>query len=459
MNVLLINPKSNIGNDNEIFPRLSLLLLGTLLKQKGHKPSILHMVADNLSIPKVIRLIEDLKIEVVGITATTYQTSNTKLLSKTIKENYKDKVKVILGGPHVSAIKSEALESFPDIDIVILGEGEENFIKLVEGELTKNIAGILYREGDKIVSNTPSPFIELDNIPFPDLTLVNLKAFSGPSPIGRIRNMQIMASRGCPFSCTFCCKPIYKNLIRFHSPEYILEEIKYLNKDFSIQEICFQDDAINYNLPWATKIFEYLINSGLNKKIILRIGLRADSKLIDLDFLKLAKKAGVWIAFYGVESGSQYMLDSMNKKITLEEIERAFILTKEVGIKTIAPFIIGLPGETESTIKESINFYRKLKPYIGWFSRAMPFPGTAFRQRVIEEGNLLPGNYDEYSLNTPRVRTEALTVQELENWYKICNRPPLRDLVLRNLTNPGLLYRTIKEVGPREVVGKLIKNI
>jgi len=417
------------------------------------------MVADNMSSEDIVAACHKRRGDVVGITATTYQTKYTKMVSKAIKQS-NDKILIVLGGPHLAATYADdGLDAFPYIDVGVYGEGERSFVDIIEGKTLKDIKGIIYRQSGGVITTEKGDFVDLDSLPFANPKLVNLKAFSGPNPIGRNKIMQIMASRGCPFNCTFCCKPIYGRNVRFHSAEYVIEEACFLHKDFGIEEICLQDDTFNLNQDWMISILEGIIKRGLHKKVILRIGLRADQQLIREDVLRLAKRSGVWLAFIGVESGNQYMLDRMNKNISLREIERAFKLCQQVGIKGEAPFILGLPGETHASVAQNLRFWKSLKSYSSWFSKAMPFPGTAFRREVIKKGHIIAGDYDDYSPDTSRVRTDELSVADLDEWYKYCNKIMLRDLMWQATKDPLLVYRTIKGFGPKEIITKMLRNV
>jgi len=255
--------------------------------------------------------------------------------------------------------------------------------------------------------------------------------------------MFIQSSRGCPWHCEFCSKSIYGNTLRLRSPDNVMEEIEILHKDWGVREVHLSDDTFNANLDWAHNLLDRIITKGYNKKLVFRVALRVNEKILDRELLEHLKAAGVWFIYYGVENGNQGMLDRMGKGITITEIKRAFKLTREVGIRTEAFFIIGMPGETVQTIQDSYNLYREIKPWWGGFSKAMPFPGTPFTQEVKARGHLLCDNYDLFNPSDMMVRTDALTADELNKWTDIMNRMTRKSKII----NPKqMMYLAIDQV-------------
>jgi anaerobic magnesium-protoporphyrin IX monomethyl ester cyclase len=455
--VLLISPERHFPMDNEMYPSGALLLLGTLLKNRGHTVKIVHMVADKVSIDGITSIVRDFNPGIVGLTASTFQTKQTKTLTRYLK-TLNEKTRIVIGGPHPSALKQDALKDFPYVDIAVLGEGEKPFVEIVEEVPLHQINGICYREGSKVINNPPSPLLQdLDKLPFPDLNFINLSRYSGPYPLGRRPGMFIMASRGCPYKCVFCSKSVYGSTVRYHSPDYVISLVEYLHKGFGVKEVFFQDDTFNLNRAWTEDILHKIIQSGLNKTMIFRTPFRVNEKLVDRELLKLMKEAGFWLIFYGVENGNQDMLDRMKKGITVEEVKRAFKLTHEAGIKAEAAFIIGLPGETEATIKDSIKLWREIKPYRAGFSRAIPFPDTAFERGARMMGNIICKDYDEYAPDKMMVRTETMTAEQLEKWAQYCSKLLFIDTTRILMTHPVELYRAIKDVGAKGISARLLR--
>jgi len=431
-NILLINPKENLSDEPESYPSGALLLLGTMAHNLGHNVEIIHMRADRVELRDLKKIILTRKPDLVGITLNTFQTKNTKEISKTIKETDKN-VLVVCGGPHPSGLGSKIFQDFPYIDIAILGEGEHAFLEILEGKDLSRIKGLAYKgpSGEIKVTEARPPVMNLDYIPLPDLDLVGFtqNKFRGAEPVGALPTMYIMASRGCPFHCTFCNKSVWGQRTRFRKPELIIEEIKWLHDKYGVREIFFQDDTFNLNRKWAERIFNLIIDNGLNEDIIYKTPFRANEQLVDKELLELAKRAGFRYIFYGVESGNQEMLNSMKKALTIREIKRAFELTHSVGLKTIASFMIGLPGETKETIKGTINLWKELNPYVTGCSFATPLPATELERILIEKGHLLDNNYDHYGFGVCVLRTDELSKEDLEYYgMKIKNQMDMMEM-------------------------------
>jgi radical SAM superfamily enzyme YgiQ (UPF0313 family) len=458
-NILLINPLENdLTREYDMYPSGALVLIGTMLNNIGHNIKIIHMASDKIGYSEFKDITIDFKPDIIGITMNTYQTKSAKEISKIVKEVNKN-ILVVVGGPHPSALKLQIFNDFPWVDVIVVGEGEHTFLEIVNGKNLNEIQGICY--DNKI--NEPRPRIkDLDYIPLPNLDLVGFKEnkFVGANPVGAQPSMYIMASRGCPYQCTFCNKSIWGNTTVFRKPEMIVREIQWLHEKYGIKEIFFQDDTFNLNRKWAERIFNLIIENNLNKDIIYKTPFRANEKLVDEDLLKLAKEAGFWLIFYGVENGNQEMLDRMKKGLTVKELKRAFELTHKVGLKTIASFIIGLPGENRKTVEDTFNLWKELKPYVTGYSPAIPFPTTEFEKEIIKKGHLLVTNYDEYSAGKIVVRTDELTKNDLEylreKYLKRMEKRHLMSLILNRKYLPKIIIDSFKN--PKSIARRL-KNL
>lgn len=451
-NVLLINPlENNLLKQYEMYPSGSLVLIGTMLHNLGHNIKIIHMLADKVGPIELKNIISTFEPDIAGITINTFQTKSAKVVSKIIKE-VNNNILVVVGGPHPSALRLRIFDDFPYVDVVVVGEGEHTFLEIVEGKDLEEIKGICY---DNKMNELRPPAKNLDYIPLPNLDLVDFSKnkFIGAEPVGAQPTMYIMASRGCPFQCIFCNKSVWGNTARFRKPELVIEEIKWLHEKYGVKEIFFQDDTFNLNRKWAEKMFNLIIENNLNKDIIYKTPFRANEKLVDKELLQLAKEAGFWLIFYGVESGNQEMLNRMRKGLTITEIKRAFELTHSFGLKTIGSFIIGLPGENERTIEDTYNLWKELRPYVTGYSPAIPFPDTEFEKIVIKKKHLLVTNYDEYSPDVFVVRTDDLTKQDLEYWHKeISSRISIASINMKR-------YLTSLMLNPRYLQKKIIDGV
>jgi len=413
--ILLVDPPQNViyRGREKMYPSGALILIGTMCRNKGHNVKFIGMEADGIGISKLRNTVLSYKPDIVGVTINTFQTKFAKKVAKAVKDVDKN-ILVVAGGPHPSSIGLKIFDDFPYIDISVIGEGEFAFLEIVEGRELEEIKGICYNGK----MNELRPLTEnLDYLPLPNLDLVDLGKYRGWG-VGEPRSMYIMASRGCPFNCIFCNKSIFGSTVRFRKPSKVIEEIKWLHEEFNISKIYFQDDTFNLKRSWTKEILNLIINQNLNKDITYVAPFRANRNLVDKELLQLAKDAGFEQIFYGVESGNQEMLDKMHKGLTVAEIKRAFELTQEIGLKTIASFMIGLPGENKESIEDTINLWRELKSPSG-FALATPFPNTEFERIVREKEHLLNANYDEYHYGGSYVRTDELNRKELKFYYAI----------------------------------------
>lgn len=415
MRILLVCPQENIPRTNEGYPSGALLLLGSMLHERGHEVSLVQMISDRVDIAGIEQRVRTFKPDIVGITMNTYQTRSAREVSSAVKKISRQ-ILVVTGGPHPSALKLDTFRDFPDMDVVVCGEGEETFMELASGKPLSEINGICYENR----VNPPRPLIQnLDHIPLTNLDLVGgaegIKRFQGPYPGGPMPSMFIMASRGCFGRCKFCNTPsFWGSKVRTRSPESVIAEIEWLHGKYGIREIYFQDDTFNANKSWAEEVLNRIIEKGLNRNITYRLCFRVNEALLTDELLHLAKRANVWLIFYGVENGNQEMLKSMGKNIKVEEIERAFRMTHDAGIKTVTSFLIGNIGETRKTVYDSIELAGRLQPYVAGFSMVIPFPGTALRDEVIAKGHLLEEDYDLYGAEQCVIRTDDLAPDAME---------------------------------------------
>lgn len=425
--ILLIDPPQNDYHKGmeKRYPSGALILIGTMCHNQGHDVKIVDMTVNDVDISKLKSIIASFKPNIVGITMNTFQTKFARKVAIAVKE-VDENILTIVGGPHPSSMGFKIFDDFPQVDISVLGEGEFTFLEIVEGRNFENIKGICYK--GKI--NEPRQFAEnLDYIPLPNLDLVDISKYTGVFT-GNQKSMYIMASRGCPSHCIYCNKSVFGHKVRYRKPSKVVEEVKWLHEQYGISAIYFQDDTFNLNRKWIDEILNLIIDNKLNEKISFVAPFRANKNLVDKELLHLAKDAGFEQISFGVESGNQEMLNRMKKGLNISDIKRAFKLTNEIGLKPFAFLMIGLPGENENTIRDTLNLRRELKSSSG-FSLAIPFPNTKFEEIVKEKGHLLSNNYDEYCSGGSYIRTDELNRKQLEFYYAIVTFSDNHDWILK----------------------------
>lgn len=387
MNVMLLNLKSN----NDCVPHLGLFYVGTVLKKEGHIVQILELVPPH---EDFILPIKKFKPDLIGFSIVTNMYSDTKNLIKILKRELPKETIYVCGGPHPTTVPLDVIKDL-GVDFVVCGEGEYTMKELCEAigrrKSLNSVKGIVYKKSDKIINTGRRDFIQnLDDLPIPDRSLSPQFEWY-LSPPGLIRGMvyenmtNIMASRGCPGRCTFCTSyNIFGRNVRRRSVENVIKEIKYLVKTYNIKALYFNDDTFSWDENWVINFCRALKKDNI--KIAWSCNTRVNT--ISEEMLKEMRSSGCVQVDLGVESGSQKVLNSLKKGITIKQIERAFKLVKKSGLRSFASFIVGSPGETLDDIKKTKELLRKIKPDMSIFSIFIPFPGSEAFEEAKKKGLL-----------------------------------------------------------------------
>lgn len=354
------------------------------------------------------------KPDIVGATAVA-------LTSGFVKELFRDVKKVlpecltVVGGPHPTALPFDLT---PEADLSAVGEGEETVVDILrwmDGSVKKGeIKGIAYLEDGKEVLNEPRPFIEdLDSIPFPARDLLPMERYAHQymHKTKTKRYATIQTTRGCPFSCKFCgVGRMWGRRPRYRGVENILEELEELRSRYDVSFLFIIDDTFTANRKRAEAVCQGILERGLD--IEWACFSRIDA--IEPAFLALLKKAGCVELQVGVESGDQTILNEINKKITLEQVRKAFKVIHESGLRTKAFFMIGNPKETKETVKKTIDFAIELDPTYAFFSILIPFPGISIFDEFKEKGYIKTFDWSRYIwYGEPVFETENLSKEDL----------------------------------------------
>ncbi len=387
MKVILIFPPQsleeryshNVGNVGGFLPPLGLCYMAAVLERDGHSVKILDCPANNYTKVDIKKYIEQFKPDVIGIAAITSLADITKELCLMIRGIDKN-ITIILGGPHPTIMPHEVSKEM-DADIILVEEAD-NIICDVLKNLEK------YKQ-QRVVN--AGKVKDLDSIPFPALHLLDMSKYSSlpntykTSP----KAFQMVTSRGCPFTCTFCNDALGK--FRQRSVENVINEIKHWKKIYDIKEIAFWDDILTLNKAWVYKFCEALEKENL--KIVWSCYTRLD--LVDEPLLKAMKKAGCWNIFFGIESGSDELLKNITKRMTVEEMKKQVRIVQKVGIEIRGSFMLGLPGETPELARKTIEYAIDLEPDYAQFSITTPYPGTQL-WKEYEKWGTLDKNFKEY---------------------------------------------------------------
>ena len=406
MKVLLINPPllpiDRYGKDlaelGPVTEPLGLAYIAAVLEQRGDTVEILDTIALNYRRDDIVNHLKGKHFDAVGVTMLTPMYLTGIEVIKLVKSLYNDII-AIVGGPHPTLMPIETLRENPEIDFAVVGEGEETIVELLNavesGTSLSKIKGIAYREGDEVRLNEARPFIQdLDSIPLPARHLLPMILYTPTAhSYQRLPNYSIMTVWGCPFRCVYCSQ-FFGKKPRYPSTGRIIQEMKLLIDEYGAKEIKMEGDTFTANKNYVKKLCREIIKEGLHKKIKWHCSTHVN--VVDKDLLELMAEAGCWEISYGVETGSQRLMDLIRKQTTLDRVREAFKMTKEVGIMIRAFFMLGLPTETREESLQTIAFAKELDPYWAQFTITTPYPMTELYELAKKDGTLKSFRWEDY---------------------------------------------------------------
>ena len=416
-----------------------------LLEKVGVDVHFIDGVADDLSVQAFVDKAKKIRPDLIAMECSTPSIMKDLNTAKRLKEELKDTFIVLLGS-HSTYFHKEILSENKFVDAVARGEFDLTIRDLSlaiksQGIELENVKGISYRSGDNILVNDNRPLIQdLDNLPFPARHIVRSVSYREAVFTGK-RCATIVSSRGCPFQCIFCLWPrtMYGRKFRKRSSGNVVDEVQHVVDEYGVDEIYFDDDCLTLDRNRLIKICKEIMRRDINVKWMCQA--RVDN--INQETLEAMKKAGCHYIKYGVESGSQEMLDTMKKGITIEEVRKAFKLTRKVGIKTQAFFLLGLPWETPETIEKTIEFAKEIKPTSAQFAVVVPHPGTELYDLCLEKGWLKYESWEDFDCRKSLIETENFSSGDVEKY----RNKAYREFYLR----PSYILRTtLKMWNPKE---------
>lgn len=416
-------------------PPISLCYIATGLINAGHKVKVLDVHNYNLSVEKAVKIIRRFSPDIVGV----------GLFSNTLRQSYeftkkiKEFSEVILGGPHASACSEKVLEEFKHINFLLRGESEFTFTELCNAlekkpeKKLKTIKGLSYRANKRIIHNPDANVIgDLDKIPFPARHLLRKEYIKGMYYYALMNNDRtcevIYLSRGCPSRCNFCYQMTPK--YRFRSADNIIEEIKE-RYDMGIKSFQIQDDNFTLNEKKCIEVLDLIRKERMD----LSLKLRSRVNSINRGLLKKMNKTGVKVIVYGFESGSQKMLNLMNKNTTVKMNIKACNLTKKYGIYPYADMLVGYPGEDYNTINETITFLKKTQPDAIAVALLCPFPKTYIYELSKKEGTLV----NDWSIHN---KPPWIKYGKIKDYKELCDMRTM--LIKKFYSDPKIISNFIK---------------
>ncbi len=430
--------------EHKITPPVGIGYLAAMLEKNRAECFFLDAIRDRMKPDRIIELAKKINPDIIGLTVLTPIYKNAKNLVVELKKNG---FRVVLGGPHASALPKETLED-TGADFLIFGEGELTIVDLcnylnlekkaknrlahkksqrIQKVQLEKIRGLAFKKGGKAVVNPPRELISnIDEIPFPSWHLFPPKKYPF-APQGTLAKnypiANVLTSRGCPYGCTFCStNTIWKRIFRARSAKNIVDEIEMLVKDFGIKEIHFIDDNLTMQRQRVIDVCDELNRRNIKISWACPNGVRIDR--VDRELLRLMKNSGCYSLTFGIESGNQEILNGINKNIRLEQVEEVVKMAKEEGIEARGFFIIGLPGDNEKTIRQTIDFSKKLPLDFAGFSILVLMPGAELFNQWVQKNKIDVSKIDWNKFDSYNAKISICEVSEkrLKQLCSIANR-------------------------------------
>lgn len=410
-------------------PPLGPLYLSSILKRDfGSDVDIrlLHMWPEKKSMNSFRKVMAEWKPEIVGITALTGDGDAVRDISGAAKE-ISPGVHVSCGGPYPTHCP-EDFQKFTEVDSILRGEGEgaiSGLLRCVTGGSVSDIQGISIRNSNGELSDSGrcQPVDDLDAIPFPDWSLLELKEYDrrvsmNGMQAGR-RVMPVFTSRGCPYRCAYC-HDMFGKKVRFRSPENVIEEISRLVKDYGVDEIQFTDDIFNLNRERALEICRRIVSEKLKIHICFPNGVRGDR--MDRELIRALKAAGAYHISYAIETASPRLQKLLEKNVDIPKTVEAIRDTAREGLLVKSFFMIGFPTETVDEIRSTVDLAIKLPLHTVVFFTVVPFPGTRLYDLARETGqggdSAVP-QFDSSNYNAASPYYTAATGFDLQRFKKL----------------------------------------
>ena len=411
IDILLINPYDENALKNAlgfITPPTNLMYLASSLEKESYSVKIVDDDLLQMGYEKVSELAGKLNPQLVGVTANT-STIKSALKYVELVKNILPNSLTVIGGPHTTFMPSETLKSSENLDVVVMGEGEETIVDLANHSTDTihnldEVKGIFYKDlkNGNLKTTQKRPLIkDLDTLPFPARHLVPFDSYGA----SKEQTGGIITSRGCVYNCNYCSSSlIMGKKFRSRSPDNVVDEIEELIDQYQINDIGFMDDTFMLNKRRANDIANEIKARDLDLSFVASS--RVDS--VDQSLLQNLKNSGLKTIYYGVESGSQRILDLMKKGITLKQAEDAVKSAKNVDLEVLTSFILGYPGETEEDMNKTIDFSTKLDSDYCQYSILTPFPGTPIYNELKGKNLIDNDDWDEYTVLKPVLKYDEM---------------------------------------------------
>jgi len=372
----------------ETIPGMGVLVLAAVARRHGYNVHLVDAKEQGTALEEVARQIAALRPAYLGLSATTISVTNAARIATQVKALSPDVI-TILGGAHVSAIPERTLAAFPSIDYGVIGEGEVSLFDLLarleQGRPVDDVPGLAYRRDGRVQANLRAPYLDdLDALPMPAWDLLpdfphrfQPSLFSYPrTPVATL-----ITSRGCPFSCSFCDRSTSGKRGRMHSVDYVVGLCRHL-EGLGVRHILFVDDLFTVRKQRVVEMCEAFLDNGF----AFTWSCNSHPNLLDLATLELMRRAGCWQIAYGIESGSQRILDVVKHEVRIPKMRETLRMTRAAGIRTKGYLMIGHPTEGLDSLAEDVRFLKEVELDLCQITKFTPYPGTPAYPTIREHG-------------------------------------------------------------------------
>jgi len=458
----LINPpiKTQLGGVNMagFCEPLGLLSVAAVLEEHGVEVAVIDAAAEGIGQEKLESRISEFNPEVIGVAYMMTELYRDSTEAVKTARRAAPEAKIVVGGHYASFVADKIIETSPDVDYVVVGEGEYTFLELVRSIEKKHgvgkIKGITFRHNGKAVFTGPrEPIQNLDELPPPARHLVanirygNLRYEGGYQLFNRTQS-GLFSSRGCPFGCTFCsCTTFSGRKVRTKSPEKVVDEMEYLVNERGVEQIFIVDDNFTMFPKRVMDICDLIKKRDIKVDIVCEGRVDTASKEM---YEKMAG-AGCRYIFFGLESGSQKILDYYEKKTTVEKGEKAVELAQKAGLDVIGSFVIGAPIETKEDFQMTLDLATRSELDVIQMNLLKVLPGTELWRRFEASGAIGPDDWNKYLFISDIC--DVHPKEELEEWMKRANRT----FYIRPTYLVKEIFRTLER--RRDMIIPALKNI
>lgn len=408
MNILFVNPPSS----RVIYPQMGLAVMSSVLKKEGYPVQVIDLIRQKDYKSYFSHNVQKNQPDVIGFYSVTRSFPVVEQLMKTARNVSPESI-IILGGPH-GTFTPHVLKTHKAVDFVVRGEGEIPMLEIAHhfhslDKCVKEIPSLVYRYNGTYTMNSLAPPVDLDALPLPDWDAFPLRRYWHlHEQVGRDPCLSYESSRGCPYRCIFCL--CYKTQeYRAKSPDTIIRELNALSEKYKphigIIDPCFT----------ANKRIKETLRRMITECDLEWWDCQTHPACVDEEMLFLMKEAGCIAVLYGVESGSQKILNTLRKGCTVRQNEKAILLTKKAGIQVDATLIFGVPGETEDDIEKTICMLEKTDPDFIYVNFMTPFPGSHAAEHKTEYNIHITGSFSDYGLDSIVIDLPEEHIQLIQN--------------------------------------------